>query len=319
MSVTPPDARNGWVDRPTDVAAIINQLDQPVFAHAAGPETMATEHRDIFAWEQGEEPFLGHRLPAHEQTIGDCVSHGTTRACQDIVFTQLAKIGARAEDEPILGLELATEPTYALSRVEIGGGRIRGDGSVGAWGADAVVKFGLLQRTKYGEFDLSQYSGSKARSWGAPGRGLPDELEPIAMQRPIKTTSFVQTDDEAKAALYNMYYLAVCSNRGFKTRRDQYGFCDPSGSWAHCMEVRGICLAKRSGQFVLAVVIQQSWGNSPTGPDEVELKNGRKVKMPQGCFLCEMDVFYRDMLRARDTFAFSHAQGFVPQRPHFQI
>ncbi len=139
------------------------------------------------------------------------------------------------------------------------------------------------------------------------------------MERPIKTTSLVTSVDEASAALRNMYWMAVCSNQGFTTRRDSYGFCDPQGSWAHCMEVRGICEAKRGNNIVLSVVIQQSWGNSPTGPDEITLKSGRTVKLPQGCFLITMDVFASRMLRSRDTWAFSHAQGFVPQTPLFNI
>lgn len=291
-------------------------------------------------------------------TVGhNCVSHGWGRGAQDVVYMQVARNLPKEEDgeergggkiEPshlshkewkawkekyrvklLIGasrfgdvddptLEIATEPIYAGSRVEIGGGRIRGDGSIGGWAAKYVQQYGLLQRKAYGEYDLKTYSGQKAKQWGAPGRGVPDELEPIAKLYPVRTVSLVVTDDEAAAALYNMYPIPVCSGQGFTMSRDKYGFCDPRGSWAHCMVARGICLAKRAGNFVLAVVIQQSWGESPTGPNKVELKSGRTVELPQGCFLIEMDVFAR-MLRGRDSFAISDAEGFVPRMPNFTL
>lgn len=308
----------GWVHDPREVERIVATLPHPVFGLAAH-DLLATEERDVFAWEQGEQLIFGRTLPAHAQTVGDCVSHGGTRAAQDVIYFQLAKMGVTAQSHPELCLELATEPNYALSRVEIGGGRIRGDGSNGAWGAKAMTDYGVLQRKAYGSIDLTEYSGSRARSWGAPGRGCPDELEPIAMQRPIKTASLVDTAEEAAAALRNMYFMSVCSGQGFTTQRDSYGFCNPRGRWAHCMEVCGIATCKRGGNNVLAVCIQQSWGNSPTGPDEVQLASGRTVKLRQGCFMVEMDVFESRMLRAKDTFAFSHAQGFAPQRPNFNV
>lgn len=333
--VTPEKFRHGWKDRPRDVAKVVNQLPIPIFAMGAAPGVLGTEHRDVFFWEQGEQALLNKILPAHRQTIGDCVSHGFGRGAQDVVYMTVAGHlkTLPADEQPLFlkafcslfgqdvedpTLEIATEPIYAGSRVEIGGGRIRGDGSVGAWAADFVNKYGLLQRKKYDNFDLTKYSGAKAKEWGAPRAGVPDVLEPIAKLYPIETVSLVVTDDEASAALYNMYPIPVCSNQGFKTTRDKYGFCDPSGSWAHCMVARGICIAKRGSNWVLAVVIQQSWGESPGGPNKVELKDGRIVTLPQGCFLIEMDVFVR-MLRGRDSFALSDVKGFVRRMPNFTL
>lgn len=362
-NVTPEKARHGWLDRPRDVAKVVAALPYPIFS-MGGPKCMGTEHRDVFFWEQGEIPLLGKLLPAHRQTIGDCVSHGWGRGCQDVVYMQAAgRLKAYEETTsadvpeymttagtfpnkkrktvgddgpPVLKLEnirglsqlymavndiraeIATEPIYGGSRVEIGGGRIRGDGSVGGWAAKWVNQYGLLQRIVYDEHDLRKYSGSKAKQWGAPRSGVPDELEPTAKMYPVRTVSLVVTDDEAQAALYNMYPIPVCSGQGFTTKRDQYGFCDPRGSWAHCMVARGICLAKRAGKWILAVVIQQSWGESPSGPNKVELKDGRIVELPQGCFLIEFDVFVR-MLRGRDSFAVSDVEGFVPRMPNFTL
>lgn len=321
-TVTPRAQRFGWDDRPEEVDQIVGRMSEPVAALAMGREMLATEHRDVLLWEQGEIALFGRTLPAHRQTIGDCVSHGWGRAIQDLVFVDFAQAVAAGrldiETARAQALQIATEPIYALSRVEVGGGRIRGDGSVGAWASQAAIKYGHLQRKTYGNVDLTEYSGSLAKRWGAPGAGLPDQLEPTARQYVVSKSPLVVTDDEASGALYNLYPIPVCSMQGFTERRDQYGFCDPRGTWAHCMEARGICLAKRGANWVLAVVIQQSWGQNPTGPSKITLKD-REAELPQGCFLVEFDVFVGRMLRARDSFAPAGPQGFLPRVPLFNV
>jgi hypothetical protein len=320
---TPADRRFGWNDDPRAVAEVVGRMSEPVAAYAFGREMLATEHRDVLLWEQGELALFDRLLPAHRQTIGDCVSHGWGRGIQDLLFIELARafsVGTISKERAVeLAVEIATEPVYAGSRVEIGRGRLgNGDGSIGAWAAEAVVKYGVLQRKIYGSHDLTEYSGALAKRWGGPRAGIPDELEPTAREHLVTGAPLVSTDDELTAALYNMYPVPFCSNRGFTEKRDQFGFCDPRGSWAHCMEGRGICLAKRGGNWVIAVVIQQSWGNNPTGPAKITLKD-REAELPQGCFLVEIDVVVRDMLKARDSFAPRPPGGFVPRAPLFNI
>ncbi len=273
-----------------------------------------------------------HSFIADGMVYSNCVSHGWGRGAQDLMFLQLAEgstprppdmpdfdvIGSDGSETRIYGdkiLHVATEPLYALSRVEIGGGRIGGDGSVGGWAAKAVKQYGILLRKAYGNYDLSVYSGQKARKWGRRGAGLPNELEPIAKEHPVKTCSLVTTDDEVIAALQNWYPIPVCSGQGFTTTRVQ-GWCKPRGSWAHCMVARGICTAKMGRNWEVGVVIQQSWGQSPGGDGRVELKSGRTIELPQGCFLITMGTFVR-MLRQRDSFAISDLEGFKPRVPNF--
>ena len=314
----------GWVDDPRTVADIVCRWDTPVVGYGASREFLATEHRDIFAWEQGELPLFGQLLTAHRQTIGDCVSHGWGRAIQDLQFCELARAVADGrlslEAAKRLALHVATESIYALSRVEVGRGRLgRRDGSIGAWAAEAAIKYGTLLRKKYDGIDLSTYSGQLAKQWGMPGAGLPDALEPSAREYIVRSAPAVTSDDELSAALYNGYWVPVCSNQGFTETRDKYGFCDPSGSWAHCMEFRGICEAKRGSNFVLAVANQQSWGGSPGGPDEIELRSGRKVKLPQGVFLIDFEVAVKRMIKARDSFAPAGPQGLIAREPIFIV
>jgi len=301
----------GWIHRPAEVEAFLARLPNPTFAQAA-PHLLYGEHQDWLAWEQGEMQLFGRTLPAHAQTIGDCVSHGFARGVQDQLYIDQAQTrpkGVYAAEEPI---QIATEPVYALSRVEIGKGRIgNGDGSVGAWAAEAVQQYGVLPRKAYGQYDLSKYRPDLAKSWGRPKAGLPNELEPEAKTHVVQYVAQVTTSDEAKAAARNGYVIPVCSNQGFVQKRDANGICKPSGQWAHCLLMRSICLLKGNR---LCAGIQQSWGNDPTGPDEVQLESGRTIKLPMGVFLIDWEVFVK-MLRAGDSFAVSGPSGFEARKP----
>lgn len=324
----------GWKDRPADVEAFVSRLPLPTF-NVAAPALMATEHRDILLWEQGEIPLFNRTLPAHAQEIGDCVSHGWSRGVQDAMYIDQAQSRDPNNPKPPQGLlfdgnrwtyhgkqvagdgeiiEIASEPIYALSRVEIGKGAIgSGDGSVGAWAADAVEKYGCLVRKKYGSVDLTQYDPRIAKAWGMPRAGLPNDLEPEARLHICKYVTMIENGDQARAALYNLYPIPVCSNQGFTMERDSRGMCRPSGSWAHCMLTRGIAMLKGG---ILVVIIQQSWGENPTGNDTITLeKDGREVKLPQGCFAVDFEVFERRMISAKDSFTLSGPLGFEPRRP----
>lgn len=317
FDVTPEAARHGWKDRPDEVDRIVSSMRYPVAGLAMERSFLATEHRDVFLWEQGEIPLFGKTLPAHRQTIGDCVSHGWGRAIQDLVFIDMARAG----QDGASAVEIATEPIYGFSRVEIGRGQLgNGDGSVGAWAAEAELRYGNLVRKRYSNLDLSVYSGQIAKQLGSPRSGVPDSLEPEAATHVVKLAPLVASDDEAMSALYNLYPIPVCSGQGFTEVRDQFGFCDPKGSWAHCMYARGIAYLFRNGRKILSVIIQQSWGESPTGPNKITVHaTGREVTLPQGCFAVEFDVFVNRMLKQRDSFAPSGPQGFVRRVPLFDL
>lgn len=306
--ITPEAVRHGWHDDPKEVEAVVSRMRYPVAGLAMSREFLATEHRDVMLW-QYEEKFLGKALPAARQTVGDCVSQAWARAVRYLMLRNLVAM----EMSPTLFVDIATEPIYALSRIEVGKGRIRGDGSVGAWAAESVqAPYGVLQRKAYGSFDLSTYSGQRARQWGGSREGLPAELERIARDYPVSMAPLVVTDDELKGALYNEYAVPICSGQGFTETRDKYGFCDPRGSWAHCMACIGILLARRAGRDILAGAIAQSWGNSPGGNDKVTLATGEEIRLPQGVFLVELDIIVKRMLRQRDSFAPAGPNGFVP-------
>lgn len=286
----------GWVNDPDAVSTVLTQLPRPYFMDAAAPIEGSGKGKVALLY-KALRTVRGNDL-IQTQAIGDCVSHGWAK-CVSVLMA--VEILLRGEPEEYLA-DPATEPIYGGSRVEVGGGRLRGDGSIGAWAAKWVSeRGGVLLRKRYGDIDLTTYSGALARNWGA--RGVPDELEPTAREHPVRTTSLIRTYDEARDALANGYPIPVCSNQGFRSVRDSDGFCRPSGSWPHCMAVIGLDDAhSRPG-----VLIDNSWGASwVSGP--------KRHDQPDGSFWCDADVFER-MLSGHDSFAISSFEGYPAKPP----
>jgi hypothetical protein len=323
--VRPP---GGWVDDPEAVKGVLRVMEargRPVTFAEAAPDLVraaADENDPVFFWE-AELAVLGRVLPSWDQgQVGTCVSFGWGRGSQDRLLLQIAN--GEAEQWP--GAEVATEPIYGGSRVEVGGGRISGDGSIGAWASQWCTRWGNLLRKPYGAHDLSAYSESRSRDWGR--RGCPDDLEPEARLHPVRESVMVQTPDEIWAALGAWKPVPVCSGRGF-TSTLSGGFCEPSGSWAHCMVFRGRFVSPRRGK---SVVIQNSWGGYLKGdpwaevtwdaPDNPTLGRLRaagwadaqgRVKLPEGCFATTLEVA-ASMCREKDSFAVAGHKGWEAER-----
>ena len=204
-------------------------------------------------------------LPADYQERGTCVSRGTYRACQDSYYHQLANgllLGRPAR--------LAFEPIYGGSRVDIGGGQLgRGDGSVGAWAAEFVSKYGLLERAQFGSWDLSSPNEDLAINWGQPGRGVPDQLLEVATLHQVichRVTDCAELADCIAAG----YFAAYCSDLIWG-QRDRNGMARPQSHAGHCEEVCGVFLTPSGAT---AFVRQQSWGPQPYGPRELATQAG---------------------------------------------
>ena len=223
-----------------------------------------------------------------------CGCFGTASAIEHLLCVQAAN-GANEDYR-----DLVQEVIYGGSRVEIGGGKIRGDGSIGAWAAKFVSQYGVVPRGTHGTRNLSAYSESLCREFGRSG--VPDDLEAIAKQHPVRSVALVRSWSECQAAIRNGYPIAVCSNQGFAMTRDRDGFCAPRGTWYHCMAIVGIRGGARPGAFVL-----NSWGaNAHTGP------LGLGDPSPAG-FWADATVVDR-MLRQGDSWAFSDAVGFPARK-----
>jgi hypothetical protein len=288
----------GWENLPDEVEAIRATLPIPFFKGT--PADLVTDIPDhVFLWD-ADRKVLGSVLPPKNQgQVGSCVSFGTNTA---IRRTMLAEI-ANGEAEEFK--DIVEEVTYGGSRVEVGGGRINGDGSVGAWAADFVKQWGVLERGKHGNYDLSQYSESTCRQFGS--KGVPDDLEPAVKLHPVKTITQIKSWDEAKKALASGYAIAICSNQGFSMQRNSDGVCKASGSWAHCMALDGY--RTDGGEFGH---IENSWGpdahTGPVGPGEPNTAG----------FWTAAETIDR-MLRQDDSWAFSSVQGFPARKLRWLI
>ncbi|MBX3399333.1 MAG: hypothetical protein KF873_11365 [Gemmataceae bacterium] len=284
----------GWVPDAEQVRVVAATLPQPDFAATPAYRDVYAGPDDVLLWDASRK-VLGKLIPPRDQgNVGSCVAFATASAIEHLLCVQAAN-GANEEYR-----DLAQEIIYGGSRVEIGGGRIRGDGSVGAWAAKFVVEYGVLPRGQFGRFDLRTYDVPRCREYGRTG--VPDELEPEVRKHPVKAVSNVKTWDEARAAIRNGYPVIVCSNQGFRAARDADGFCAPGGTWYHCMALVGVRGEGRPGGFLL-----NSWGerfhSGPTGLGDPS----------PGGFWADARVLDR-MLRQGDSWAFSGVKGFPSRK-----
>lgn len=236
------------------------------------------------------------QYPVREQAIGDCVSHGTAGGVDCITACEIAM----GENEQWMG-ESCTEFIYGVSRVFIGNGSLgkRNDGSIGAWAVKGLTQYGTLLKKKYDNTDLSVYSGSRAKQYGADGP--PKELLKYAKEHPVKTYSQVRTVEECRDSIVNLFPVIICSNQGFTTTRDKNGFSRASGTWGHCMLVHGVDDNSNQKGFC----IQNSWGkNWISGP--------KKLEQPDGSFWCSYETMSK-ILAQNDSWSISNFVGYPRQ------
>lgn len=301
----------GWLDRPNDRKVSCQELTRMQgtidVRILAGPLFRAADDDGPRPLWLAEEKIKGGPQPSWDQgQAGTCVSFGWGRGVNDLMCVE---IGA-GEPEEYPGADVATEPIYGGSRVQVGSKRIppNEDGSVGAWAAEFVTRWGVLLRKQYGPIDLTTYSTAASRRWGA--EGVPASLEPVCREHPVQTVAMVTTSAEAWTLLGHGYPIPICSDVGFESPLVE-GFCQPAGQWGHCMLVRGRLLAKYRGGTGKAFVIQNSWGDYLAGQGEpaVTLSDGSTLRLPPGCF-CVTDRWLDRILSQQDSFAISNFKGF---------
>lgn len=289
----------GWVPDPDAVKSVIEQQPFKVFSDTPAGKTAEELPDHVYLWKCYEQIFARPPPSKNQNPVGSCVAFGTNNAIERTMAFDIAIL-----KRPYQFKHICEEVTYAGSRVEIGGGRIGGDGSVGAWAAQFVQKYGIVERAKVldGRYDLTSYDPNRCRDWGR--RGVPDDLEPLAREHPVKEITLVKSWAEAKKALAQGYGIAVCSNQGFVMQRDTRGICRPSGTWAHCMCLDGYHREADGKEFGH---IENSWGpNAHTGPV------GWGNPPPSG-FWTDSATIDR-MLRQGDSWAFSTVKGWPARK-----
>jgi hypothetical protein len=247
------------------------------------------------------EQITGRPLVPHYQVIGDCVGHAYGLGVD--VLTAVRILMHNKSERWVA--KSATELIYAGSRIEVGGGRISGDGSIGVWAAEFIRKWGVLLRQSYlnGEYDYTTYDGGLARKLGARGVGVPDPLEPLCKLHPVKTCALVNSWEECRDAVANGYPVTMCSNIGFTTKRDRDGFLRRGRRpWHHAMAIIGIDDEyRRSG-----ALIQNSWGG------DTWVGGPKRHEQPDGSFWCDAATIDAAMKQG-DSIALSGYVGYPRQ------
>lgn len=291
----------GWTDDPSQVEAIATTLPFKVFSDTPAGQAQDELPDRAFLWEYATK-VLGKPIPTRNQGgVGSCVAFGAAGAVEYLMVLQIA-FGAKEEWK-----EVSQEVIYGGSRVQIGGGQIRGDGSVGAWAAKWLKDYGVVPRGVYpGGIDLTKYSESTCRDYGE--RGCPKSLEPIAKLRPVREITRVPTTKDALKALASRYPLTIASNVGFGQRgpyvRDRDGVLRASGTWAHQMFVIGyVKHPARGWLFCIMNSWDKDWVSGPAGAGNP----------PPGSFWCDEPTMQR-ILSAGDSWAFSSLNGFPLRR-----
>lgn len=286
----------GWVRDADAVQAVLTADEVPDFADTpAGKAALGDE--DVFLYRAVRA--VNNRGPPwypniNQGSVGYCVGAGFKHAVDVCQAVQILS-GRPAEWKPV-----SAEVIYGGSRVEVGGGRIRGDGSVGAWAAKWVSAYGVVPMERVGSLDLSANSPAAARRLGSTG--IPADVEAAARLHPVKGTALVRSWADVKRAIQQGYPVAVCSDQGFAMQRDRDGFAAARGTWNHCMMFCAVRSGPREGVFVL-----NSWG------DRAHAGGAWPDDMPAAGFWAAAAVADR-MVRQGDSFALSDMAGFPSRK-----
>lgn len=233
--------------------------------------------------------FFAENVLAH-----NCVSWGMKHAVELLECAEILLKGDNEQFKYVFAPYI-----YGISRVQIGGGRINGDGSVGSWAADGVKRFGVLFSDTEG---CPPYSGSVAKKWGNRP-GPPSNFVEVGKKFPVKSTAAVTTWDELVEALFNYYPVTVASDIGYSMKPGADGFHIQNTSWAHQMCIAG--LDKGGDGIEPHVYIWNSWGDA-----HGTLKDFRTGKQLPPGYLRVKKRDVEKMLRQKDSWAISAFEGF---------
>lgn len=166
---------------------------------------------------QGPDPETG------AEGEGDCVAQAGSMGCDILSAVNIHMLG---KAERFIA-KASVEMNYAGSRVEIGGGELRGGGgSRGEWMARFLKEYGVLHRIKYqkdkNSIDLEGYDPGRSRQYR--DSGVPDWLEPIAREHPVQEHTQVGSAREALDAVAAGQPVLLCSSYAVENTRDENGF-----------------------------------------------------------------------------------------------
>jgi hypothetical protein len=306
------DARFGYVPDPVGTRQFLATLGDEKYFFQAGAEAMQeAKGIDTFLYRQldaAHRARYGKPFVVGRQLIGDCVSWGAMHAVavSEAVSWSLGKL----PEPPLMP---SSEALYGGARVEARGKPGDGaqpyggfsDGATGFGAAKFLREFGVVYRQKYPTVDLTQYSGERAKEYGAygcGGQGDAGRLDAEAKKHPLKHVVAVRTWAELAAAIESGYPVTLASSQGFSSHLGPSGIAEASGTWQHQMCAIGI-RHKKNGSPDDLVCILNSWGNRW----QSGLENKFPSDQPDGSFWARRSVI-EGMLE--DAWAIGDTAGF---------
>jgi len=306
-----PDARFGYTPDPDGTRQFLATLGEEKYFSQAGAEAMKeAKGVDTFLYRQMDAAHrarYGKPFVVGRQLIGDCVAWGAMHAvlASESVSWSLGKL----PEPPLMP---ATEALYGGARVEARGKPGDGaqpyggfsDGATGFGAAKFLREFGVVYRQKYPTADLTEYSGERAKQWGAygcGGRGDAGRMDNEAKKHPLRHVVAVRSWAELAASVESGYPVTLASSQGFTSTRNKDGIAEASGTWMHQQVAIGI-RHKKNGSPDDLVLILNSWGpNWIAGPKV-------PADMPDGSYWARRSVVENRMLE--DAWAIGDTDGF---------
>lgn len=293
---------NGWSGEQLAREAWDMLKGQSHFVPFKGFSSTPAGKRKMFLWEIFRK-VMGRDMSTSTQPVGNCVSEGMRTCIEHLMCSEILLDNDFEKWRPVFQPYL-----YGCGRVFIGGGRLgNSDGSIGAWQADAVIKYGVLPSDENG---VPEYTGSVTRQWGA-GSGPPQKFVELGKKHLIKSAAMITTWDELMDALMSGHPVSVCSDAGFSMTPNSNGYHVRNTTWYHCMAFIGADETVGDGEAYL----KNSWGDSVHGT--LVYRDGSGEKVPTGCLrITRKDAEY--MLKQKDSFAISAFNGFEDRSREIQ-
>lgn len=271
----------GWTFRPDDIAAAVERMAKAgLLVASAGslPSFHGEWKRRVSA---GETSFLActvesDKPPAYCQATGVCTSM-IYRALQDCLNWDRVRNGAISRP-----VKLCFETLFAGSRIAIGKGQLGyGDGSIGAWIAEYIARFGVLERGIYHGTDLSKPREDLAQAWGQPRAGVPQVIEALSHDHRFKAHKCESTDELADGMASGCFGGICRSHYTHSIDSERFAVFGNYGGHHTCL--RGAFIDRRSDKRVF--VEQQTHGAGVPDSCPVAHTTDGDIELSDGAYL----------------------------------
>jgi len=246
---------------------------------------------NVIAAQQDELQLYGEWRDPNGQVRGTCVGQGSSRAVEDV---HISRVADGALVDPLRRVLIAFEPMYGYERKLHWGATHQwgcrcGNCPDGLAGADAAAFYstvGVLQRTAYGDVDLSNPQEHLAIDWN--NSGVPQLLLEAAKFHKINchsSASWSEYCDPIAAKCWGH----ICLPKVFGMTQvitEKNGTVLPDSSGGHDTECCGIVTLPT---HETAFLIQQSWGKGIKYPPTIQTVDG-PLNMRPGSYAVRQSV-----------------------------